>query len=245
MRGRFEDSERLAQQAFAIGQRLQTETAPGILGLQMFALRREQGRLTEVEPAVRFFVQQQTAVAAWRPGLALIYAELGRVEEARLEFEQLAKHDFSDLPHDSLWMGTMTYLADVCTFLGDRARADTLYQILVPFAGRNAVMGGGSASYGALSRYLGALATTLARRDDAAQHFENALAMDARMGARPWLAHTQYQYATMLTARDRLGDRDKAADLLHAALATSRELGMHSLEERIAAQVAQIKSDLH
>ena len=50
MQGRFEDSERLAQQAFAIGQRLQTETAAGVFGLQMFALRREQGRLKEVEP---------------------------------------------------------------------------------------------------------------------------------------------------------------------------------------------------
>jgi hypothetical protein len=27
-----------------------------------------------------------------------------------------------------VWMGTMTYLVDICTFLGDRAPADTLYQ---------------------------------------------------------------------------------------------------------------------
>jgi hypothetical protein len=73
MRGRFQDSERLAQQAFAIGQRLQTETVAGVFGLQMFALRREQGRLKEVEPVVRVFVQQHSAAAAWRPGLAVIY----------------------------------------------------------------------------------------------------------------------------------------------------------------------------
>ena len=67
MLGRFQDSERLAQEAFAIGQRLQTETAAGVFGLQMFALRREQGRLREVEPVVRLFVQQHSAAAAWRP----------------------------------------------------------------------------------------------------------------------------------------------------------------------------------
>ena len=76
--GRFADSERLAQEALAIGQRLQTENVAGIFGLQMFTLRREQGRLQELESAVRYFVQQHTAAAAWRPGLALIYSELGR-----------------------------------------------------------------------------------------------------------------------------------------------------------------------
>lgn len=127
----------------------------------------------------------------------------------------------------------MTYLADVCTFLGDRARADTLYQILAPFAGQNVVVANGAACYGALSRYLGALATTLERWDDAACHFEHALAMNARMDARPWLAHTQEQYAAMLLARHLPGDRDKAAALLDAALTTARELGMRALEEQI------------
>jgi tetratricopeptide (TPR) repeat protein len=245
MRGRFEDSERLAQQAFAIGQRLQLEAAGGVYGLQMFALRREQGRLKEVEPVVRVFVQQHSAAAAWRPGLAVIYSELGQTADARAEFENLAQHDFADLPRDSLWMGTMTYLADICTFLGDRARADTLYQILFPFAGRNVVVSNAAACYGALSRYLGALATTLERWEDAARHFEDALAMNARMNARPWLAHTQEQYATVLLARNQSGDRDKAAALLDAAGVTARELGMRTLEERITARIAQMKPDLH
>ena len=244
MLGRFEDSERLAQQALAIGQRLQTETAAGVFGIQMFALRREQGRLKEVESVVRVFLQQHSAAAAWRPGLAVIYSELGLTTDARAEFENLAQHDFADLPRDAVWMGTMSYLADVCTFLGDRARADTLYQILLPFAGHNVVVGNGAACYGALSRYLGALAATLERWDDAARHFEDALAMNARMDARPWLAHTQEQYAAMLLARRESGDREKGSALLDAALGTAHELGMHALEERVSAEIAQTKSDL-
>jgi hypothetical protein len=50
------------------------------------------------------------------------------------------------------------------------------------------------------------LATTLEHWDEAAQHFEEALEMNARMKARPWLAHTQYQYATMLLTRNQSGD---------------------------------------
>jgi tetratricopeptide (TPR) repeat protein len=233
MQGRFADSERLAQEALAIGQRLQTENAAGVFGLQMFTLRREQGRLKELEPVVRHFVQQHSAAAAWRPGLTLIYTELGRTEEARVEFEHLAQHDFADLPRDTLWMGSMTYLVDVCTFLGDKARAAILHQLLLPYAGNTVVVGNAVACYGALSRYLGALATTLGRWDEAARHFEDALTMNTRMEAWPWLAHTRYQYATMLLARDQPGDDEKARDLLKAALLTARQLGMRALEERL------------
>jgi predicted ATPase/class 3 adenylate cyclase len=237
--GRFEDSERLAQEALAIGQSLQTENVAGIFGLQMFTLRREQGRLRELEPAVRYFVQQHTTAAAWRPGLALIYSELGRTREARTEFEYLARHDFTDLPRDALWMASMTYLTDVCTFLGDTARAASLYQLLLPHAERTVVIGNAVACYGAMSRYLGALATTMGHWDTAAQHFEHALAMNARMEAWPWLAHTQYAYATMLLARNYSGDHDRAAALLDAALVTARELGMRALEERLTARLGQ------
>jgi class 3 adenylate cyclase/tetratricopeptide (TPR) repeat protein len=245
MSGRFEESERLAQQALAIGQRVQTEAASGIFGQQMFALRRQQGRLKEVEPVVRMFVQQNSAAAAWRPGLAVIYSELGLTDDARKEFEELAQEDFADLPPDVAWLGTMTYLVDVCTFLEDRARAATLYQILKPFDGANVVVGSGIACHGALSRYLGALATVLERWDDAVRHFDDALAMNARMNALPWLAHTQERYAAMLLARGDSGDRDKAAALLDEALATARELGMRALEERITAAKMQMKPDLH
>jgi len=245
MRGRFEDSERLAQEAFAIGQHLQTQAAAGVFGLQMFVLRREQGRLKEVEPAIRVFIQQHSAAAAWRPGLAVLYSELGQTAEARAEFEDLAQNDFVDLPRDALWTGTMTYLADVCVYLEDRPRAETLYNILLPFAKHNVVVGTGAACYGAFGRYLGALATTLGRWDHAQRHFEDAIALNTRMDARPWLAHTQAQYARMLLARNQSGDRDKAALLLAAALVTARELGMHALEERVTIAMTRMKASLH
>jgi hypothetical protein len=48
------------------------------------------------------------------------------------------------------------------------------------------------------------------------------------MGARPWLAHTQSDYARMLLERDGSGDRKRAQELLEAALPIYRELGMAS-----------------
>jgi DNA-binding CsgD family transcriptional regulator len=239
LEGCFIEAERLAGQVLTLGQRLQGENVAGPFGLLMFTLRREQGRLREVEPALKHFVQQYGVASAWRPGLALLYSELGRTREARAEFENLAQYDFADLPHDAMWMACMTYLTDVCTFLGDAVRAAILYQLLLPYAGRNAFIGNATACCGAVSRYLGALATTMERWDEAEQHFEDALAMNARMGARPWLAHTQHEYAKMLLARHQPGDHDKATVLLDTALVTARELGMYALEERLTARLGQ------
>ena len=182
---------------------------------------------------MRFFVQQNEAAATWRPGLALIYSELGRRAESQAEFEHLAKNDFADFPRDGMWMGCMSYLSEVCTFLGDRERAAILYELLLPFDGRTVAVGAGTVCCGAFSRYLGALAATMERWDDAIRHFEDALTMNARMGARPWLAHTQHQYACMLLARGQPADRDRALALIDSALSTTRELGMQSLEERL------------
>jgi class 3 adenylate cyclase/tetratricopeptide (TPR) repeat protein len=244
MRGDFAASERLAQEASALGQRLQTENASGIFALQMFTLRREQGRLKELAPVVRYFIQQHGAAASWRPGLALIYAELGLEAEAREQFEILSQHDFTDLPRDGLWMGSMTYLADVCIFLADRRRGALLYDLLAPFDGRNVVVGNSTACYGALSRYLGALAAMLERWEVAERHFEDALTMNTRMEAAPWLAHTQYQYAMMLLRRNRADDRERALELLHAALAAARGLGMGALTERVSAALEATKPQL-
>jgi len=49
----------------------------------------------------------------------------------------------------------------------------------------------------------------------------------------------------MLLARHQSGDRDKTAALLEEALATTRELGMRALEERITAGITRMKSELH
>jgi tetratricopeptide (TPR) repeat protein len=190
--GNFEEAEQLALRTFTLGQQVDVDSLDGTFGLFMFSLRREQGRLKEVEPALKHFMKQHGANAAWRPGLALIYSELGREREARREFEHLARHDFADLPRDSLWVGCIIYLTEVCAFLGDTARAATLYQLLLPYDGRAVFVGGQIASYAAASRYLGLLASAMELWQTAEQHYEDALIMNANMGARPRLSHTQH-----------------------------------------------------
>jgi hypothetical protein len=81
------------------------------------------------------------------------------------------------------------------------------------------------------------VATTSKRWADEELHFEDALVMNARMGARPWLAHTAYDYARMLHARNGRGDGERAEELLARALANYRDVGMDTYAAAAAAQM--------
>ena len=100
-----------------------------------------------------------------------------------------------------------------------------LYRLLRPYAEVN-VLAAGEVAVGPVERFLGILATATGRTEQAAGHFENAIAITARMDARPWLAHAQYEYARMLLARGTPGDRESAQDLLRTCVVAFRELGM-------------------
>jgi hypothetical protein len=102
LEGRFVEGERLAQQAQEWGQRLQAYGVDGAFGIQMFTIRRVQGRLREIAPALRLLVQREAEASTWRPGLAVLYSELDMQAEARAEFERLAEDNFSTLPRDAL-----------------------------------------------------------------------------------------------------------------------------------------------
>ena len=134
-------------------------------------------------------------------------------------------------------------LAEVCARLDVRAYAEKLYDLALPYAGLNIMTSGGWVSVGAGARYLGLLAALLGRWEAARAHFEAALALNTAMGARPWLARTQHDYAAMLltgNGQRATGNGGRAArDLEHArallaeALATARDLGMSPLAARI------------
>ena len=127
--------------------------------------------------------------------------------------------EFAALPRDSEWLFCLSILAEVAAYLRDQDRAAVLYRLLAPYA-RVHAMAAGEAPLGPVARYLGILATTTSRWADAARHFEDAIAINARVGARPWLAHTQDDYAHMLLERDQPGDSERARELLAEAVST-------------------------
>ncbi|MEE8346318.1 MAG: protein kinase [Dehalococcoidia bacterium] len=234
LEGRFQEAERLNQEALSWVQRTQEPLLAQMQRVQALSLRREREGMKAMEADIKTEAEV-TPSPFWPTWLAIAYSEAGRLEEARGQLDISAARDFADLPRDGNWLGLMASLAQACTLVGDADRAATLYKMLLPWAERNIAPAGFGYYLGSVSQYLGLLATTMERWDEAARHFEDALGMNARMGARPWVAHTQDEYADMLLRRDEPGDREKALELLAQALDTAQELGMNALVERALA----------
>jgi DNA-binding SARP family transcriptional activator/tetratricopeptide (TPR) repeat protein len=235
MAGRFEQAEQHNLQALIVGQRLGLDVAQlqRSVAAQLFWLRKEQGRLGEMEETIKNIMRELPEGFAWRAGLALLYATTGDEEAARREFEQLAAKDFKGISHDLMRLLTLATAAEVCAFLADRRRAAILYELLLPYEQRCVVVGLGFGYLGPIPSFLGQLASTMGDLQTACRHFEVALRINERTGAMPHLAHTNYHYARALLARDLPGGRERARVLLSHALQTAQELGMGSLTQQV------------
>jgi DNA-binding SARP family transcriptional activator len=225
--GNFQEAEQLIEEAIELGDRAQRWNARIAYRMQLYLLRKAQGRLEEL---VNIYEVHRSAFdyrtyPIFDCILARFYDNLGRHDEARAKFEELAENDFAGVPVDEEWLASMCLLAETAASLGDLRRSRVLYELLSPYVDRVGT------SYpeinlGSVARYLGLLSATEARWEEAERHFTNALDVNRRIGARPWLGHTQEDYARMLVARGDAGDTEKAGQLLAAARATYRELGM-------------------
>ena len=101
--GHLDDTEALIHEGIQLGWSLQDSTVPILAGAQLFWLRMGQGRLREIEDAVRQFADQLPAMPAWRVALAMLYMHTGRPAEARREYDRLAERDFATIPRDNVW----------------------------------------------------------------------------------------------------------------------------------------------
>jgi DNA-binding CsgD family transcriptional regulator/tetratricopeptide (TPR) repeat protein len=238
--GRLEDAEAMARRSHEWGRLLTGRDASGSYGIQMFSLRREQGRLAELAPVIRILAGESRERGPWRPGLAALLAELGMEQDARRELARVAAEGLDPF-RESLWLAALTYLSDACAALGDEAIAALVYPELEPLAGASVMIGHLVAWYGAADRYLGMLAATLGEWERAEEHFERAMTLDRRMGGATWVAHACYEYARVLLGRDRR-ERPRGERLLGEAAALAGRIGMPALLSRIRALGSSVAS---
>jgi DNA-binding CsgD family transcriptional regulator len=221
--GDLAEADAAANRSFKWSRLLTGSDASGGHGIQMFNIRREQGRLTELAPVVRLLAEKTEG--AWRPGLAALLAELDMTREARHELSRTVLAEL-DRERRSHWGAALTYLTDATAVLGDASAAERLYPELVKREGTNAMVGHLVACFGATDRYLGMLAAVLGEWELAERHFEAAVALNQQLGARTWLAHTLAEHGRMLLRRGRARDRDAADASFAQALRLARQHGL-------------------
>jgi tetratricopeptide (TPR) repeat protein len=193
-----------------------------------------QGRLAEQTELVAQVVARQPDSHVFRAALAWAHAETGALDEAMDDLEQLeirAGADFCGLQRDLQWWATVAGAVVAVCRLGDAARAKPLYELLTPYADRVCTLGQ-AALYGSVAYFLGLLASTLDRTEEAVAHLHAASDRHDAIGSPPLVALAQSALAAALEARGQTGDAAQAKRLRRQATVVAKTLGMGPLGGR-------------
>jgi len=225
--GRFADAERHAGEAAAL-EGFDAEEARRWMGLLLFSIRMEQGRLAELEPLLPLIAQQSAPLDAWRAALVLLHAAAGRIDDARHEFSLVATGSWRHR-RDATWLPTLAMIAQVTALGDDRESAQRLVTLLEPYADRILVLAQGVCSYGSVARHLGLLEASLGHFDAAIRHLERALEIAARWDAAIWLARGRCELGSVLLTQGDPRERRRAQALLAEGVAAAQRLGLRPL----------------
>ena len=229
--GHLDEYERMIREALELAQRAGGSDALAVFGGQLSMLRREQDRLAEMLPALENSVARFPALHTARISLAWALGQSERPDDARAQLEPIVEGGLEAIPRDGFVLLNLHLIGETAARVGDRELAAGIYARLLPYT-RRAVVLGPVLCYGAADRTLGQLAALLGRDEEAADHFERALELDAAMDAIPCLAHSRIETARFLLARDEASDREAARELLDRAIAAGEEHGLALVSRR-------------
>ena len=220
------DAEAQALATFELGTAAGQPDAPAAWMVQLVNIRHNQGRFVELVDAMQAALDAYThSTSVVRASLARIYVDLDRAAEAREQIDILRRDDFRP-PVNWMWTGYMVNLSDAVCYVRDASAAAVVYAALLPVAGQVDVYALCVACGGSFAHSCGMLAACLGRWDDAERHFADALAMNERLGARPYVVRTRRAWAEMLLDRNAPGDAERARELIAAGRAEAEQLGM-------------------
>jgi DNA-binding SARP family transcriptional activator len=196
-RGRGDEAEALISEAATLGGQLEVGIAFVSYGAQLFGLRHMQGRLAELRPLVEGFVGSSTAEAVWGQAIALCRWHDGDRDGARALFDSLLDLPRAEGPRSFLWPVQLVLTAETVHLLGTASQASAVRDLLLPYAGQQAVLGSGVSLAGPVDRGLALLDWTRGRPDDAVAGLEACAANLDRQGFAGWAARTRADLANL------------------------------------------------
>ncbi len=234
---RFDEVEALGQQAIAIGQRAQDTAAMINYGLQRFAVLRARGEHDVLLPEVDLWAQQLPDSPVVDCARTVLYADLGRTDEARSFLARLADDDFAALRRVNGLYNVICWVADACARLGDRDAGLLLERDLRPRLAANLAFAP-RILFGPAAHWLGLLVALRDEHDEAVALFEDAAERSRGGGGAAAAAWSDLELARVLMARGEAGDEDRARALLRDAAAVADELGLGFLARRAQEEIA-------
>jgi hypothetical protein len=232
--GPTEDAERLAFDALQAGRIAeQPDSMVWFVG-QLFVARflhgsldRDDPHLPELLETPGFSLPTSPEITPSRSLPLLLRAmccatlcEVDRPDDARRHFELLMDKELEELPPDYTSLMVPACASVACAQLGDRRSAARLHTMLEPHS--HLLVNAAPCWLGATTHYLGLLAATLERLDEADARFAAAERSYDSLGARPWLARLHGDWAAALLSRRRDDDERRAEQHLERAAAYRR-----------------------
>ncbi len=187
-------SERLVEEAYAIGRETEQPGAFTLFAAGMDGVRWHQGRRAEMRDLL-------AEAAAKDPNLSILSVATPGESGIFVTPDAASANDdltrmIRELPRDQTWLISLTVLAEMAARRGRRAACAAAYEELLPsdglFAGSTGVL------RGAAAHYLGLLAAVAGSYEAAEHHFRDAAAMHERMQAPFHAARTELEWGQML-----------------------------------------------
>lgn len=158
--------------------------------------------------------------------MALSFAQNGEEDRARAAIETY-RHLPATFPVGTRWAPTLGTLGMAAVLLQDAELAGACYVKLRSLAHYYEADGSGAVfCHGALARPIGDLALAAGRPDDAVGHYSDAIAMNQRIGARPFVALSRLGLATALAQQQRPNLTPRILTLLGQTTTELRRLDM-------------------
>ncbi|GAB3427871.1 hypothetical protein GCM10027569_70230 [Flindersiella endophytica] len=234
LEGRFAAAEEYVGQVFAAAAQSGRDTQAQAAWIQLFFLRREQGRLAELAARAQEIAGAHAVTPGWSALAAMLCLDLGQRDEASRLLEQTLDNPIPAI--DTTWLATIAILAETAYGLGDKESSRHLYDILAPYADQVVVIGVTTPAVclGSAHRFLALSATTLEQWPKAERHFQQAAHANRMLSARPLVAHVYHDWAKLLlTAGEGHRSAPRAAELLAKTRPIAEDLGMPVLLDRI------------
>ncbi len=212
------------------------------IGLTLWPVYREQGRLGELERPTRAVADPESGVLSYRFAVPHILAETGRLDEAAELARDLIPALADSSPVDISGRYMVAALADIAFRCCAPELADVALEWLArveAYRGGTSICTVGQNCHGAVARARGLAFEVLGRHQEAVEQHEDALAVHERLRAPVWAARSAFDLARALVQLGRDGDLGRAVANVNRAIEVATLHGAQRLlDEALALKLS-------
>ena len=224
--GQFATARDRSEEARQLAVRIQDVSGAGMSYAFALAMATIRGDPTELQPDFFQVLAAAPPIPVIRASQAWALFATGRTDEARAVYETLRRLPAAG-DRDVRTLGSLIQLIDLIIAYRDTGTAQATYDLFLPLAAPGGMVGSGLVSlHGSVHWPLGRLAALLGHTEQALDHFASALAVNTRLGARPFVVVTRLDWATTLAGRAAGDDLAQARELARQAAGEARRLDM-------------------